>query len=321
MADRYEVRKILGHGHMGLVLRAYDTEHGHDVAVKIIHEWHMANHETLARFVRGATLAYELDHPGIVKFYESHNWNGMLFYTMEYLDGKTLRAWLTERKQMDFGSAMHVINQLADALDYAHRTTVHRDLSPESIMVLPDGTLRLLDFGLAKHDDRFKGLTIAGTNMGKLMYMAPEQEMDAGQVDHRADLYSLGIILFEMLVGRTPQIGRRLRECCPDLPPGIDMFMRKALAVNPEDRFSSAGEFRDALLPLYEEYKEHKDGKPYKADQPGIWTRITSLLGRLLGRQPMDRRRADRRATERRTADLWTTERRTTERRTGRRRK
>jgi len=285
MAERYEVREILGGGDVGQVLRAYDYERGHDVAIKVIHAKHMDNRETLARFIRGATLAYELDHPGIVKLYESHNWNGMLFYTMEYVKGKTLSRWLSERKRLDFGSAVRVLCLLADALEYAHQTTIHRDVSPDNIMVLADGSVRLLDFGLAKHEDRFKGLTIAGTNLGKLMYMAPEQELNASTVDHRADLYSLGIILFEVLVGHTPQIGRKIRDFCPDLPPDIDVFMRKALAAKPDDRFSSAREFREALLPLYDQYKEYKEGKPYKVVRPGIGARIKTLFRRLFRRK------------------------------------
>ncbi len=279
MAERYEVRERLGCGDIGVVLRAYDYERGHDVAIKVIHARHMANHETLARFVRGATLAYELDHPGIVRLYESHNWDGKLFYTMEYVKGKTLRKWMSERKRLNFGSAVRVLCLLADALDYAHKTTVHRDVSPENIMVLADGSVRLLDFGLAKRDDRFKGLTMAGTNLGKLVYMAPEQELDAATVDHRADLYSLGIILFEMLVGHTPLAGRKIRDFCPDLPPDIDGFMRKALAGRPDDRFSSAREFREALLPLYEQFQDYKAGRPYRSARRGIWSWLGSLFG------------------------------------------
>ena len=281
VADRYEVIEVLGCGDVGRVLRAYDRERGHDVALKIIHSRHLRSHEALARYARGATLAYELDHPGIVKLYESHNWNGMLFYSMEYVKGKTLRRWLTERKRLNFGNAVRVLCLLADALEYAHKTTVHRDVSPDNIMVLADGSVRLLDFGLAKCDDRFKGLTIAGTNLGKLIYMAPEQELDAATVDHRADLYSLGIILFEVLVGHTPLAGRKIRDFCPDLPPDIDAFMRKALARRPDDRFLTAREFREELLALFEQYKDYRAGKPYKKVRRGIRARIKGLLGRL----------------------------------------
>jgi serine/threonine protein kinase len=284
LANRYEVREVLGHGHVGVVLRVFDYERGHDVAIKVIHAAHMANHEMMARFVRGATLAYDLDHPGIVKLYESHNWNDMLFYTMEFVQGKTLRHWLSERKRLDFGSAVRVLCLLADALDYAHKTTIHRDVSPDSIMVLADGSVRLLDFGLAKHEDRFLGLTMVGTNLGKLMYMAPEQELDASGVDHRADIYPLGIMLFEVLVGHTPQIGRRIRDFCPDLPPDIDVFLLKALARKPGDRFSTAREFREALLPLYGQYMAHKAGVPYKVVRPGPGTRLQALFRRFFRR-------------------------------------
>jgi serine/threonine-protein kinase len=181
---------------------------------------------------------------------------------------------------------VRVLCLVADALEHAHKITIHRDLSPENIMVLPDGSVRLLDFGLAKLDDKFKGLTMVGANLGKLMYMAPEQELDAASVDLRADLYSLGVILFEVLVGRTPLPGRKVRDFRPDLPRETDAFMAKALAGKPEERFASAREFREALLHLYKLYKAREAGGCADDSHPGLATRIWLFFQQRRSDQP-----------------------------------
>jgi serine/threonine protein kinase len=282
VGDRYEIRVLIGSGGMGQVFLAHDRKTDKDVALKTLHGKYAANHAAVARFVREVTLTRQLDHPGIARLHETHNWNGTLFYTMDYVEGKTLRRWLSENKRLDFGSAVRVLCLVADVLEHAHRITIHRDLSPENIMVLADGSVRLLDFGLAKLDDKFKGLTMVGANIGKMMYMAPEQELDAAGVDHRADLYSLGVILFELLVGRTPLPGRKLRDFRPDLPPEIDGFLSRALARKPDDRFGSAREFRDALLGLYKLHKAREAGLPTESAQTGIAARIGAFFRRII---------------------------------------
>jgi serine/threonine-protein kinase len=289
VAGRYEIRSIIGRGGMGQVFLAHDSMTAQDVALKTLHGKYAANHDAVARFVREVTLARRLDHPGIVKLHETHNWNGALFYSMEYVQGKTLRRWLNEQKRLDFGSAVRVLCLVADALEHAHAITIHRDLSPENIMVLSDGSVRLLDFGLAKLDDKFKGMTMVGANLGKIMYMAPEQELDAAGVDHRADLYSLGIIFFELLVGRTPLPGRKIRDFRPDLPRETDSFLSKALARNPDDRFCSAREFRAALLGLYKLRNESGAlASPVRGDEfsagarPNFFVRSSAFFRRLL---------------------------------------
>jgi len=284
VADRYEILGIVGRGGMGQVFLARDHRTGQEVALKTLHGKYAADRDIVARFVREATLARQLDHPGIVKLYEAHNWNGVLFYTMEYVHGKTLRQWLCEQHKLDFGSTVRVLCLVADALEHAHRITIHRDLSPENIMVLSDGSVRLLDFGLAKLDDKFKGLTMVGTNLGKMMYMAPEQELDAAGVDYRADLYSMGVIFFEVLVGRTPLPGRNIRDFRPELPPETDDFLRKALARKPEERFSCAREFREALLRLYKLYKAREAGTAIEPAHSGMSARLGEFLRRIFRR-------------------------------------
>lgn len=277
LAERYEIRGLLGEGGVGRVFVARDHETGRDVALKVLHAKYASSHDCVARFAREAALVRKLDHPGIVKLYATHHWNGVLFHSMEYVRGKTLRRWLGERRQLDLGSAVRVLCLVADALQHAHQITIHRDLSPENIMVLSDGSVRLLDFGLAKLNDQFEGITEAGSTLGKFMYMAPEQELDASCVDCRADLYSLGVVFFETLVGRPPLSGRRVRDFCPLLPPETDAFFQKALARNPGDRFSSALEMREAMLQLHRLYRAGVSGVPVKADRPGIAARIAAF--------------------------------------------
>ncbi len=251
IADRYVIQEKLGRGGMGSVFRALDKTTGQEVALKMMHAKYADNKHAIARFVREVATMRSLDHPGIIKILDARKVDDMLFYAMEYVEGKSLRTWLQHRHQLQFSSVVRILCLVADALSHAHTITIHRDLSPENIMVLKDGSIRLLDFGLAKLDDQFKDLTITGVNLGKLRYMAPEQQRHAAQVDARADLYSLGVMFFELLTGRAPGAGKKLTSLRPDLPPEADDFAVRAMASDPDMRFQSAAEFRDTLLALY----------------------------------------------------------------------
>jgi len=296
LADRYEVRGIIGRGGMGEVYLVVDRNTGKEVALKTLHSKYGTSRHAVARFVREVKLVRQLNHPNIVKIYDAQKWHGTLFYTMEYLPGKSLRRWMQQKQRLDFAPTVRVLCMVASALDHAHRITIHRDLSPENIMIMPDGSVRLFDFGLAKLDDQFKNLTMVGVNLGKLKYMSPEQEVNASEVDHRADLYSLGVIFFEMLTGHPPMTGQTITEFRPDLPPEADVFLEKALARDPEGRFSSAREFYEALIQLYKLYKERHAGTPPPlppepapppavAGGPVLWMRAKSFLKRVLRRK------------------------------------
>ena len=251
IADRYIIQEKIGRGGMGSVYLALDKTTGQKVALKTLRMKYTENKHAIARFIREVTTLRFLNHPGIVKLLDARVANNMLFYTMEYVEGKSLRHLLQSRKQLEFPTVVRVLCLVADALKHAHSVTIHRDLSPENIMVLRDGSVRLLDFGLAKLEDKFKDLTVTGINLGKLHYMAPEQKRSAARVDARADLYPLGVMFFELLTGRLPGPDRKLTAMRPDLPPESEAFVDKAMAADPKMRFQSAGEFRDALLALY----------------------------------------------------------------------
>lgn len=256
VAERYVIQKKLGHGGMGEVYKSLDTITGQIVALKTILAKYSSNKHATARFIREVNTAYKLHHPGIVRIYDARQWKDVLFYTMELVDGKTLRHWMTQRGQLGLGSVVRVLCLVADALAHAHEITIHRDLSPENIMVLRDGSIRILDFGLAKLEDKFKDLTVFGTNIGKLAYIAPEQQIDAAHVDHRADIYPLGVMFFEMLTGQRPKPGQKITHLRPDLPKRANVFVERAMAKDPNNRFLSAYAFRAELLALYEEYQK-----------------------------------------------------------------
>lgn len=234
-----------------------------------------------------------------MKIYDMHHDDSLLFYTMEYVEGKSLRHWMKQRRQLDFGSVVRVLSLVAHALEHAHKITIHRDLSPENIMVLQDGSIRLLDFGLAKLADANKSLTMIGSSLGKFQYVAPEQRLNAAHVDHRADLYPLGIMFFEMLAGHLPDGREKISEIRPDLPPQADSFVTKAIAGAPEQRFQSAREFRQALMALYELQKKHVTPPPAPvrsrmvspppvlvATPAGFLARLRARWGRFFRRSP-----------------------------------
>ena len=255
VAGRYEVVRALGRGGMGKVFLVVDKTNGQRLAMKVLRSQFQQNDHILKRFEREIEASRRLNHPSIVKIFDAGRDNDMVYYTMEYLEGRSLRDWVKRRGCLEFPSAVRVLCLMARALQHAHKITIHRDISPDNVMVMRDGTIRLLDFGLAKLEDNNEGLTMISTNMGKIQYNAPEQRRNAAAVDHRADIYPLGIMFFEMLVGCRPKPGMVLTEQCPDLPPGSDEFLEKALAENPDDRFQTAKEFEDALIVLFERHK------------------------------------------------------------------
>jgi len=283
LAGRYVLRNRIGRGGMGSVYLALDKKNGQYVALKMLHPKYSGSRQAVARFVREVTTSRNLNHPGIVKIFDARKEDNMLFYTMEYIEGKTLRRWLQTRHRLAFPSVVRVLCLVAEALTHAHRITIHRDLSPENIMVLRDGSIRLLDFGLAKLDDQFKGLTMVGSNLGKLHYMAPEQQSNPAGVDLRADIYSMGVMFYELLTGRAPAPGQKLSVLRPDLPPGADAFVEKALAPDPNQRFQSAFEFREELLKLF--YSGQPAKKKRALSKPSLWQRLISPFKRLFGRK------------------------------------
>lgn len=252
LADRYVMLRPIGKGGMGRVYLVEDRTTGRRLALKTLLPEYAANERVIERFRREIRVARSLEHPFIVRIHDAGRHDGVLFYTMDYVAGKSVRVWLGERGRLRFESVVRVLAMVAYALEYAHRTTIHRDLSPDNIMVLPDGAVRLLDFGLAKLTDSQTAFTMLGVTMGKREYNSPEQLRSAAEVDHRTDLYALGVIFREMLTGERPRPGRAPSDTMPGLPEGCHAFYAKATALDPAARFQTAREFRLALMRLYQ---------------------------------------------------------------------
>ncbi len=271
-ADRYEIKSQLGRGGMGMVYLAKDWKNERQVALKTLLPKYAQLPQAVARFEREISAAGRIDHPAVVKIYDSGKVDGTLYYAMEYVDGKSVRSWMRERKKkgkrVGLNSTVRILGMVCGALEKAHEFTIHRDLSPENVMVSRDGQVKLLDFGLAKLIETDQDLTRVGVTLGKIQYSSPEQRADAKHVDHRTDIYALGVMFYELLSGELPMPGVKLKKLVPWLTPAGEAFVAKAMADDPSARFQSAREFKDAMMVLYEQAREIErtaEGKAPKA--------------------------------------------------------
>jgi serine/threonine protein kinase len=258
----YEIVAPLGQGGMATVYKAHHARLNRFVAIKMIHPAYLQDESYLTRFQREAQIVAALDHPHIVPIYDFSEHEGEPYLVMKLIEGSTLKMQIAHI-QPTVDDVLHVITPVASALDYAHRHGVlHRDIKPSNIMLDQQQTPYLTDFGLAR-------LSVSGAStlskdqmIGTPYYMSPEQGRGKGEVDHRADLYSLGVVLYELFVGAVPfnegtpyaiihdHIARELplpHEVNPNVPPAIEAFLLRALAKDPDDRYQSAGEMVNAL--------------------------------------------------------------------------
>ncbi|MGE5172077.1 MAG: serine/threonine-protein kinase [Rudaea sp.] len=259
---KYEVRRELARGAMGVVYEAYDPLIKRRVALKTIRPDQLEGERTadmVARFRREAQAAGRLNHPNIVAIYEFDEDAGTSFIAMEFVEGRELKACFAAEERFTMQDIAKIMTQILDALDYSHRQgVVHRDIKPANIFLQADGTVKVADFGIAHIES--SNLTQVGTVVGTPNYMSPEQIMGL-PVDGRSDLFSAGVILYQFLTGERPFAGsatttmqKVLKEepLAPSLlnvqlPPAIDTVMRKALAKRADDRYQTAHEFSLAL--------------------------------------------------------------------------
>ncbi len=248
---------------MATVYLAEDLKHHRKVAVKVMRPEFAA---TLGatRFLREIEMAAGLTHPHILPVHDSGETGGFLYYVMPYADGESLRRRLLRERRLPPEDALQIVREVANALDYAHRQgLVHRDIKPENIL-LPEGNAVVADFGIARAITAAGGdtLTQAGMAVGTPLYMSPEQAIGIGTLDGRADIYSLGRVCYEMLVGELPEqwleqpaVSRgRFTEASTEhrrqldaLPEKVERVLVTALALQPGDRFATAAEFARAL--------------------------------------------------------------------------
>lgn len=254
---QYEIREMLGRGGMGAVYKGWQKRLDRFVAIKILPPQLEDVHVNFAeRFQREAKAMARFAHPGIVAVYDAgETTDGLLYFVMEYIDGTDVQRMLTARRHLSPEQALTITGQVCDALDYAHRRgVIHRDIKPSNIMVDAEGRVKVTDFGLAKvaTDDSAALLTGTHAYLGTPDFMAPESWLGAGKVDHRADLYAVGVMLYRMLTGHLPR-GRfePPSRQMPGLDVRFDSIIDHALQTDPEKRYSSASEIRTDLEKIH----------------------------------------------------------------------
>jgi eukaryotic-like serine/threonine-protein kinase len=260
LSGRYAIQRELGQGGMAVVFLAQDLRHERKVALKVLKP-EIGVEIGAERFLREIKMAAGLTHPHILPVFDSGEADGMLFYVMPNMEGRSLRERLESEKQLSLEESLRIAREVATALDYAHRNRViHRDIKPENILFHEDNAM-VADFGIGKALSSTATVTQTGLAIGTPAYMSPEQASGEHEIDGRSDVYSLGCVLYEMLSGEVPFTGanaqaimtKRFLSPVPhvkavrDVPEGVDTVVSKALAKTPADRYATAGQLADAL--------------------------------------------------------------------------
>ena len=265
LADRYFIERELGQGGSAVVFAARELKHNRRVALKVLKP-EIASSLGHDRFLREVSTTAQLNHPNILPLFDSGEAGGFVFYTMPYVEGESLRERLAVSRRLPLQLMLSIARQLADALTYAHAAgVVHRDIKPDNIFLAADGHVWLADFGLARaltvaNEQR---LTRTGFAVGSPFYISPEQATGQRDVELRTDIYSLACVLFELLAGEPPFSGetvdavlrRHLLDAppsicdkVPNVPIGIDVALRRAMAKDPAERFATVRDFERALI-------------------------------------------------------------------------
>ncbi len=258
----YRVLSRLGHGGMATVYKGYHSRLDRNVAIKVIHQAFLQEPASIARFEREAQIVARLDHPHIVPIYDFAEHDGQPYLVMKYIDGLTLKALLSQGP-LTLEAILGLMTDVAGALDYAHAQGVlHRDIKPSNILIDKDGVPYVTDFGLARIAHAGESTLSENMMLGTPQYIAPEQALGNRDLTPQSDLYSLGIVLYELVVGRVPfnadtpyaivhdQIYRELpppREQNPNISPAVEAVLLKALAKDPTKRYASAGAMVEAF--------------------------------------------------------------------------
>ena len=261
LEGRYQILQELGRGGMGIVFQAHDKQLNEQVAIKILSPLLSNDTDALDRMKREVSAARRITHPNVIRIHDIAETKGLHYVSMEYFYGTTLKEHIRHGGSLSMMESYNIASQICDGLEEAHKQgVIHRDLKSQNIIIAPSGHLKIIDFGLA-HSAHLQGMTATGLIMGTPEYMAPEQ-VAGKRVDERADIYALGIILYELFTGRVPFSGdsaiavgfmqmkdppRPPREINPQLPEEIETVILKCLEKEPAARYASVAQVKTAL--------------------------------------------------------------------------
>ncbi len=264
IGDRYEIREIIGIGGMAVVYKAYDRVDDRVVAVKVLKDEYKANEEFRMRFKNESKAISMLSHPNIVKVLDVNFGEDVQYIVMEYVEGITLKEYIERQKVLDVREAEHFVVQILRALQHAHdKGIVHRDIKPQNIILLPNANIKVTDFGIARFNHMDTRNVDESSAIGSVHYVSPEQAKGEF-TDGRSDIYSVGVVLYEMLTGQVPfeaesdssvalmqlqEEAKRPSLLNPKIPVGLEQITMRALQKDPADRYQTAAEF---LSDLYE---------------------------------------------------------------------
>ena len=280
ISDRYQIIKAIGEGGMANVYLAYDTILDRDVAVKVL-RGDLANDEKFVRrFQREALSASSLTHPNIVEVYDVGEDHGQYYIVMEYVEGKNLKDLIKKRGKLTLSEVIDIMLQITDGMSVAHDSyIIHRDIKPQNIMILENGLVKIMDFGIAMAMNSTQ-LTQTNSIMGSVHYLPPEQANGKGST-LQSDIYSMGILMYELLTGKLPYKGDNaveialkhlkeplpsIKEELPNIPQSVENIVIKATAKNPKNRYADAREMHNDLLTCLDESRENEEKikLPYK---------------------------------------------------------
>ena len=280
--DRYQIIKTIGEGGMANVYLAYDTILDREVAVKILRGDLADDEKFVRRFQREAIAASSLSHPNIVEMYDVGEDDGKYFIVMEYIEGKNLKDLLKKRGKLTVPEVVDIMSQIADGLSVAHDSyIIHRDIKPQNIMILENGLVKITDFGIAMAMNATQ-LTQTNSVMGSVHYLPPEQASGKGST-LKSDIYSMGILMYELLTGVLPYRGENaveialkhlkeplpsIREELPDIPQSVENIILKSAAKNPKNRYNDAREMHDDLKTCLDDSR--KDELKYEYQYPEL---------------------------------------------------